>query len=702
MKKNSIDALLKPKSIAIIGASNSQGKIGYTILEKLITENYTGDIYPINKNEKEIQGIKAYSSILDIEEKEIDTAIICVPSKYVPEIVEQCGKKGVKALSIISAGFSEVGKSNLETEILEISEKYNMGILGPNIIGVLSNSHNMNASFAPKLPLDGSASLISQSGALLIALDMATYTRHVGFEKLISVGNMSDINFSDLIEWLNDDEKTSCISLYIEGLKDGRKFIEKASKTTKPIIALKAGKSEHGAAAAASHTGSLAGGAKIYEAAFEQAGVIQATSVSNLFDLTQAFALQPAMNGDNILVITNGGGVGVLATDAAEEYGIPLKFAPDDLQKEMKKHMPTFGSAKNPVDITGGAGIDWYYDSCNFAYSHDWVDALVILYCETAVTNPQEIAEGIHKSISNSMIKKPVIVSFVGGKRSDDAMMWLVKNGIPAYDSPDKAIQALSALKKYANFNQKSPVILNQTNSDLKTKALKLINQAKKEGRIDALSEVESKDLFEIYGINTAKTRLAKTKEEAVQLAKENGFPVVCKISSPDILHKSDAGGVKVNIKNPKEVEDAWDEIMSNAKNYNSDAIILGMVVQDMAEWGTQIIVGSINDPTFGPSVMFGLGGIFVEVLKDVTFRVAPIDYDEAFNMLNEIKSGPILDGVRGEPRQDKEALADLISKYSKMIVDLNDVVAETDANPVFVYDDHKGVCVVDARVILR
>ena len=702
MKKNSIDALLKPKSIAIIGASNSQGKIGYTILEKLITENYTGDIYPINQNEKEIQGIKAYSSILDIEEKEIDTAIICVPSKYVSEIVEQCGKKGVKALSIISAGFSEVGKSNLETEILEISEKYNMGILGPNIIGVLSNSHNMNASFAPKLPLDGSASLISQSGALLIALDMATYTRHVGFEKLISVGNMSDLNFSDLIEWLNNDEKTSCISLYIEGLKDGRKFIEKASKTTKPIIALKAGKSEHGAAAAASHTGSLAGGAKIYEAAFEQAGVIQATSVSNLFDLTQAFALQPALNGDNILVITNGGGVGVLATDAAEEYGIPLKFAPDDLQKEMKKHMPTFGSAKNPVDITGGAGIDWYYDSCNFAYSHDWVDALVILYCETAVTNPQEIAEGIHKSISNSMIKKPVIVSFVGGKRSDDAMMWLVKNGIPAYDSPDKAMQALSALKKYANFNQKSPVILNQTNSDLKTKALKLISQAKKEGRIDALSEVESKDLFEIYGINTAKTRLAKTKEEAVKLAKENGFPVVCKISSPDILHKSDAGGVKVNIKNPKEVEDAWDEIMSNAKSYNSDATILGMVVQDMAEWGTQIIVGSINDPTFGPTVMFGLGGIFVEVLKDVTFRVAPIDYDEAFNMLNEIKSGPILDGVRGEPRQDKEALADLISKYSKMIVDLNDVVAETDANPVFVYDDHKGVCVVDARVILR
>ncbi len=701
MKKQIIDALLKPNSIAIIGASNKNNEIGYSVLEKLIVEEYQGKLYPINPDEKEIQGLKAYSKIQDINNP-IDAAILCIPAQYIPQIVEECGKKGVKALSIITPDFADLDDLKTEKKIFELAEEYKMGIVGPNTIGVLSSFLNMNASFAPKLPLKGNASLVSQSSVLLFAIDMATYNKNLGFEKLISIGKQSDINFADLIEWLNQDKETSCISLYIEGLKNGREFIEKASNTKKPIIALKAGNSKHGAAAAASHTGSLAGGAKIYEAAFKQAGVIQASSVSNLFDLTQALSLQPSMDGENILIITNNGGFGVLATDSAEKYGIPLNFAPQDFQKEIKKHMLASGSTKNPINITGGAGLDLYYQSSKFAYSYEWVNALVILYCETAETNPLDIAEGIYKSIENSKSNKPVIVSFLGGQRCDDAMSWLVKKGIPAYDSPDKAMYALSALKKYAQFSKKTPINLQERNSVLKDKALKIINQAKKEGRTDALSEVESKDLFEIYGIKTARTRLAKSKEEAIQYANENGYPVVCKISSPEILHKSDAGGVEVNLKTPADVEAAWDEIMKNAKEYNPEAQILGMIVQDMAEWGTQVIVGSVNDPTFGPTVMFGLGGIFVEVLKDVTFRIAPFEYEEAFKMLDEIQSSAILDGARGEPRQDKEALADLVSKYSKMIIDLNEVVAETDANPVFVYDDGKGVCVVDARVILK
>lgn len=701
MEKQILDALLKPSSIAIIGASNAKGKIGYTIVEKLMAEEFSGKIYPVNPKDNEIQGLKAYKSILDIE-GDIDKAIITVPAKFTPAIVEECGKKGVKALSIITAGFGEVGLKEIEEQMVETARKYGMAILGPNIIGVLSNSEKMNASFSPKLPLPGGASLISQSGALLIALDMATYTRRVGFDKLISVGNMSDINFGDLTEWLAEDEATSCITLYIEGLQDGRTFIEKASKATKPIIALKSGSSEHGAVAAASHTGSLAGGAKVYNAAFEQAGVIQARSVANLFDLTQVLSLQPALENDNVLIITNGGGVGVLATDAAEEYGIPLKFAPEDLQEEMKNHMPSFGSAKNPVDITGGAGLDWYYKSCKFAYTHEWVDALVVLYCETAVTNPMEIAKGIHQAVVEGGSKKPVIVSFVGGERSDAAMIWLVENGIPAYNSPDIAMEAAAVLKKYADFQKREPVVLSKEDSSYKVKAMEIINGAKAAGRVDALTEVESKAVFEAYGIKTAKTRLATSKKEAVELANKNGYPVVCKIVSPDILHKSDAGGVKVNMKSEEDVRNAWDEIMTNAKAYKADAKILGMVIQDMAPWGTEVIIGSVNDATFGPTVMFGLGGIFVEVLKDVTFRVAPIDVSEAAKMLDEIQSAPILDGVRGEPRQDKEALADILSKYSQMIVELDDVVAETDANPVFVYDDGQGVCVVDARIILK
>ena len=315
--------------------------------------------------------------MLDIKDS-VDAAIIVVPAKFVSDVVDQCGEKGVKGLMIITSGFSEVGKEDLEREIVAKAHSYGMRVLGPNIVGVLSNSDNFNGSFAPFLPYDGSASLVSQSGALLIGIDAATYMRGIGFDKLISIGNMSDVNFADMIEWLDQDENTTCISLYVEGFKDGRGVIEKGKKAKKPIVALQAGVSAHGAAAAASHTGSLAGGAKIYSSAFDQAGIIQAEDLDNLFDRTLALSLQPPMKGENVLILTNGGGVGVLGTDAAEKFGIPLKFAPDDVQEDLKKYMPDFGSAKNPVDLTGMAGNDWYHDSVQSAYAHDWVDGLVV------------------------------------------------------------------------------------------------------------------------------------------------------------------------------------------------------------------------------------------------------------------------------------------------------------------------------------
>ncbi|MBN2502424.1 MAG: acetate--CoA ligase family protein [Anaerolineales bacterium] len=696
-----IDALLKPQSIAIIGASNKSGKIGNTIVQKLLEGKYGGKIYPINPKDKEILGLKAYPSILDVPEH-VDGAIIAVPAEATLQVVDECGQKGVNALTVITSGFSEVGRTDLEEAMVDKAHSYGMGIMGPNIIGILSNSEQMNASFAPLLPLEGKASLVSQSGALLIALDMATFTRRVGFEKLVSIGNMSDVNFGDLVEWLDQDEKTQCIALYIEGLKKGRHFIEKCRAARKPIVALKAGISEHGAAAAASHTGSLAGAAKVYKAAFDQAGVIMADSVGNLFDRTLAFSLQPPMEGDNLLVITNGGGVGVLASDAAEKCDIPLKFAPKDVQTELKKHMPEFGSAKNPVDITGGAGVDWYYESVKYAYAHKWVDGLVVLYCETAVTDPIEIAEGIHKAITETGLgKKPVVVSFLGGERSDQAMQWLVENDIPAYDAPDKAVCVLSGLRQYAKIctMDNSPFkIYDHVNRD---QALNIINKVRTEGR-DALTEIEAKQVFAAYGLPVAETRLARTEDEAVELATIGGFPVVMKLVSPDILHKSDAGGVRVNVKNADDVREGFRTIVANAKAYKSDATIIGVAIQEMAPWGTEVIVGSINDPTFGPTIMFGLGGIFVEVLKDVTFRVAPVTNKQAFAMLKDITSGPILDGVRGETRRDQEALATVISYYSQMISDLANEIAETDANPVLVYGEGKGCKIVDARIILK
>ncbi len=699
-----LDGLFRPKSVAVIGASATPGKIGYSVVEALLNGKYEGDIYPINLKLDEILGVKAYKSILDLKDK-VDLAVVTIPAKLVPNAVEECGKAGVKGVSVITSGFGEVGDHETEKKLVETAHKYGMRMLGPNIIGTLSNSDKCNASFATMLPLDGSGSLISQSGALLIALDMGTYLRGVGFDKLISLGNMADVDFADIIDWLQDDPAVNCISLYIEGLKAGRRFMEVCRKSKKPVIALKSGVSAHGAAAAASHTGSLAGAAAVYGNAFEQAGVIQATSLNNLFDLTQAFELQPPMLGDNLLIITNGGGVGVLATDSAERHGIPLKFTPPELQSAFKDYMPDFGSAKNPVDITGGAGLEGYKKCIAFGLPQDWVHGLSVLYCETAVTNPMEIAQGIYEasqSAGDAIKTKPITVSFVGGERCAEAMRWLMEKGIPAYDDPDRAIAAIAGLRKYgrmmaerATKSEDQPIQVDRAAVDA------IIAAARKDGR-NALTEVEAKKLFGLYGMPVARTELAASEDEAVKLANEIGYPVVMKIVSPDILHKSDAKGVKVNIKNDAAVREAYNTILANARAYKADARILGVCVQKMEDLGTEVILGSVNDSAFGPTVMFGLGGIFVEVLKDVTFAVSPVSHSDALKMQAAIRGAKILAGARGEAPRDREAMATTISRYSQMILDLKDEIAESDANPVMVYEDGKGLKVVDARIILK
>lgn len=700
MNKDQLNGLLRPKSVAVVGASNTPGKIGYSVIANLLDGKYQGQIYPINPKDSVIQGLKVYPDVASVPGP-IDAAIITVPAKLVIEVAEECGKKGVKGLIVITSGFSEVGRKDLEEELVRTASKYGTRVLGPNIVGSLSNTDRFNGSFAPGLPLPGKASLISQSGALLIALDAATYTRKVGFDKLISIGNMSDVDFADLIEWLDDDKDTYCISLYIEGLKDGRRFIDAARKAKKPIIALKSGVSAHGAAAAASHTGSLAGAAKVYGSAFKQAGVLQATDLNDLFDCTLVLSLQPPMKGDNMLILTNGGGVGVLATDSAEKFGIPLKFAPAELQAEMKKHMPEFGSAKNPVDLTGMAGNDWYYDSVRYALTDKWVDGLVVLYCETAITVPMDIAQSIKKAVDDAGMKeKPITISYVGGARSDEAIAWLVENGIPAFNAPDLAVSAMATLREYAKVHEDGAPAKFTSNEKARKASLEVIAKARADGR-NSLTEIEAKQVFSAYGLLVTSTKLAKTEDEAVKLAKEVGYPVVMKIVSPEILHKSDAGGVKVNVKDDAAVREAFATIMKNAKAYNANANIHGIAVQEMAPWGTEVILGSTTDPTFGPTIMFGLGGIFVEVLKDVTFRVTPVSEEQAFEMLGEIRGAPILAGARGEAPRDKKALVETIMAYSTMILDLKDEIAESDANPVLVYEDGKGLKVVDARIIL-
>ncbi|MBE3110756.1 MAG: acetate--CoA ligase family protein [Acidobacteria bacterium] len=697
-----LDELLRPRSLAVIGASDTPGKVGYTVLRNIVASGYKGPVYPINPKDPEVQGLKAYRSVLDVP-GDVDAAVIVVPARLCVEVADECGRKGVKGLIIISSGFSEVGRKDLEDEVVRAAGKYGTRVLGPNIVGVLSNSDHMNASFAPFLPFPGKVSMVSQSGALVVAIDAATYVRNVGFDKLISIGNMADVDIADCVEWLDADPNTTCISLYIEGLKDGRRLIEAGLRATKPIVALKAGVSAHGAAAAASHTGSLAGAAAVYEAAFEQAGIVQAADLNNLFDRSLALSLQPPMRGENLLVLTNGGGVGVLATDSAERVGLPLKFAPADLQAELRKSMPEFGSAKNPVDLTGMAGADWYYGSVKACLTHPWVDGLVILYCETSLTVPMEIAGTIHRAIVDSGVKdKPVTIAFIGGEQSAKAMKGLMENGLPAYDVPDKAVNAMAALNEYAHIRtlarDESPA------DDLgaaEAAAREIIRSARAYGRL-SLTEIEAKQVFAAYGLPVTKTALARWEDEAVALAAGMGFPVVLKVVSPDILHKSDAGGVKVNIRDETGVRDAFRIIMKNARAFKADADILGIAVQEMAPAGLEVILGSINDSSFGPTMMFGLGGILVELLRHVTFRVAPVNRVLAKIMLEKIHAARITEGLRGEAPRDREALAGVIERYSRMVADLGDEVAESDANPTLLYEVGKGVKIVDARIILK
>jgi len=695
-----LNGLLRPKSVAVIGASNTPGKIGYLAVKNLIDCDYPGRIYPINPKENEIQGLPAYPSVLDVPD-EIDAAMLIVPAERTIAVTKECGQKGVKGLIVVASGYSEIGRKDLEDELVATARRYGMRLLGPNIVGIMCNSDKCNASFGPFMPLPGKAAMISQSGALLIAMTVSSYVRNVGFDRMISVGNMADVNFGDLVEWLDKDEQTTCITIYVEGFQNGRRFLDIARRARKPIVALKSGVSAHGAAAAASHTGAMAGKGKVYDAALQQAGVVRASDLNNLFDRTLALSLQPPMTGNNLMVISNGGGVGVLAADAAERYGIPLRFAPDDLQAALRAYVPEIGSVKNPADLTGMGGWPEYLATVKTALQHPWVHGLVVLFCETQRNDPMDIAAAIKRAVDESgVIDKPIAVSFIGGTEAERAMKWLVENGLPTYGAPDIAVNAIAALHEYAHNSELATEAFTPRDVDAAA-ARAIITQAREGGRI-YLSEIESKKVFAAYGLPVAVTELAKTEDEAVQLAATMGYPVVLKIMSPDILHKSDAGGVKINLRSADDLRIAYRAILASAHAYKPDARIEGVAVQQMAPSGTEVILGSINDPTFGPTVMFGLGGIFIEILKDVTFRVAPISVEHALAMLADIQGAPLLAGARGEAPRDRVALAEALSRYSQMIMDLGDDIAESDANPVLVYTEGQGLKVVDARIILR
>jgi len=694
--------LFKPQSIAVIGASKKPGKIGYEIMDNIISYGFKGELYPINLSETEILGKKVYKTITEVP-GEIDFAVISVPAKFVPEVMEECGQKGVKSAAVITSGFGEVGDFETEEKLVEIAEKYNMPFIGPNIFGIYYAPTNLNASFGPADVKPGKLAFITQSGALGIALMGWTITNKIGLSSIISVGNKAQIGESELLEnYLENDPNTKAILLYVEGLHDGKASMDIFKKVglKKPIIALKSGRSVRGAVAAASHTGSLAGSDKVYSAAFKQSGVLRAIDASEAFDWARCITNNPRPKGPNALIITNGGGVGVMATDACEDYNLELYNDQEKLKELFFKPdiMPSYGSTKNPVDITGGGGELAYKKAIEAAFEAEEIDSIIVLYCQTATTNPDLLADYIIEVDNKYNNKKPFVVASIGGEAVEEMVDKLNEHEIPTYDLPEKAISSLSALYRWSNFVSRYEKIG-------KSKPLKLpleqinaiIAQVRKEGRVQML-EHEAKEVFKLCNLDVPAFGLAKTKNEAIQHAKNVGFPVVMKIVSEDIIHKSDAGGVVVSIKDTKEVEEAFDKIMKNAKAYKSDANIRGILVSNMAPKATEVIIGVTKDPTFGPTVMFGLGGIYVEILKDVVFRVAPFPLEDAQDMIDSIKTRDMLYGVRGQKPADIEGLKNAIYVISELVSQIDDI-KELDINPLFAMEDK--ACVVDARITL-
>lgn len=604
--------LLRPDSIAIIGASRNPEKIGYQVLENLLEGGYPPDrVFPVNPKATEILGLKCYRSVKDVP-IDIDLAVIVVPAKIVPLVLRDCAEKGVKAVAIISAGFKEVGNVEAELELVKIAKSAGMRLLGPNIVGICDTIKRVNASFCQELPLRGEIAFITQSGALAIGLVGWTLLRNIGLSDLVSIGNKADVNEMDLMEFFAEDPHTKVITIYLEGTNDGRRFLKVSRKVTKqkPVIILKAGKTERTVAAIKSHTGSLAGSDVAYEAAFKQTGVIRASNLTELFNWAIALTKAPLPHGENIIIITNGGGAGVMATDAASEYGLKLMDIPIDLAEKLRKFMPPFGSTLNPVDLTGMATKEWYKGALETALKDPRVDAVIVLYCHTAITSPVDIADGLIEAYRTANAEKPVVAAFIGGVECEEVYQKLTDAGIPTYGSPEEAVSALGAIYQYARYLRKSSNTYPVIKVD-KERATRVIREALSEGK-QALSPAESAEVALAYGIPVPEKLLATNEEEAVEIAEKIGYPVVLEVESPQIIHKTEVGGIKVNIKDSDCVRRAYKEILSNVSKLAPKAIVKGVIVRRMIPQGKEVIVGMHKDPIFGPVIMFGAGGILV------------------------------------------------------------------------------------------
>ena len=693
-----LSTLFGPERVAVIGASESEGSVGRAITENLLA-SFDGEVLAVNPNADQVLDLPCYDGIEDVESPgTVDVAVVVVPPHIAVDAIRQAGEVGIENVVVITAGFGETGSDGAarERELREVAEEYDLNLVGPNSLGVMSTPKGLNATFGNEMANDGDISFMSQSGAFVTAvLDWAA-ERDVGFKDIVSLGNKAILDEGDFVEEWGEDPETDVILGYLEDIDDGGEFIRTSREVTQdtPIVVVKSGRTDAGASAAASHTGAMAGSERAYEAGLEQAGTLRVESVQELFDYAQILSGQPLPDGEEIAIVTNAGGPGVMTTDAVGDSDLSLAEFTDDTFETLQETMPEAANIYNPVDIIGDAPAERFESALETVLADENVSMAVVVACPTAVLSFEELAEVVVEKQRESGL--PIATTLMGGKSVGAGQEILAEAGIPQYFDPARAVGSLDALTEYRNISERE--FQEPDTFDVDRERAREILQSATRRDTNRLG-VEAMELLDAYGIPTPQGAVVDSPGEAEAIAEDIGEDVVMKIVSPDILHKSDIGGVEVGV-SPEEVRDTYEDLVVRARNYQSDATILGVQVQEMVDLdaGTETILGMNRDPQFGPLLLFGLGGIFVEVLEDTTVRVAPVSEPEASAMLDDIESAPLLQGARGREPVDRDALVETVQRLSQLVTDFPAIV-ELDINPLVATPD--GVKAVDLRLTL-
>lgn len=696
---SSLKPFFEPRGVAIIGASASPDKLSFGILKNLMSYGYQGGIYPVNPKAEEILGIPCYQEISQMPEP-VDLAVIVLASKIIPSILEDCGKRGIKAAIVISGGFKEVGEEGrgLEAEILKIAARYHIRLIGPNCVGTMNLVTGLNTTFIKGIPARGGIGFISQSGAVCGGVVDHVVNKGIGFSHFLSLGNEADVNETDMIEYLGADEDTRVIAAYVEGIQDGQRFLNATREVTqnKPVVVLKAGRSEEGAKAVSSHTGSLAGSHAAYQAAFRQSGAIEVFSTTDLLNTAMALDWLNLPHGNKVAIVTNSGGPAALASDSLAAYGLRLASLSPETQAKLREKLNPSAQSANPVDMLGGANEDDFAFALEMVLADPGVDMALPILVPQALVSPEKVAQAIAQT--SKKYEKPVITCLMGMESIQEARDILHQNHLPMVDFPELIGVMFGAL--YQRSVMKKDTGRNSTVEIKSGKAL--VNASfEKQPLKKVWGEHETRPILSAYGIPLVEGGLVATVQEGLKLAGSMGYPVVMKVASAQLLHKSEAGVVKVGIADDQAFTDAYAELVDKANRYDPKAMIDGILVEKMAPKGEEVIIGMKRDAGFGPMLMFGMGGIFVELFKDVAFRIAPISAAEADEMIRDTKAFQLLNGWRGGIHYDMKAITEAILSLSQMALDFPQI-QEIEINPLRVLAEGAGALGLDCRMVLK